>query len=198
MADVALSTLMPRLVPELPKCPQPIITQMLKRITRDFFRRTGVWNEDLTTIASVADQRNYTLVNPYANTVIRQVDSVLVGDETDIDNMAEYLYDYDTRTGILRLDSAIIDSGDDIIVHVTFEPTHTISELPEVLAPIYDESIVIGVLGRLKTQSGKPWYDPQLGQEYHDLYEEEVADALGDEIIGGGSGEITMEVGYAF
>ena len=198
MADVALSTLLPRLIPELPKCPQPIITQMLRRVTRDFFHETGVWNEDLATVASVADQKNYTLVNPYATTDIWQVNSVKVGDETEPEDMRDYLYDYDRRTGVLRLNSAVTEDDEDILFHVTFLPKHTISELPEVLAPLYDEAIVLGVLYRLKMQSGKPWYDPRLGKDYQELYEGEIADAIGDDIIGGDSGEITMEVGYVF
>jgi len=108
------------------------------------------------------------------------------------------IHDYDRRTGILRLESADTDSGDDIIIHVTFQPKHTIATLPEVLAPLYDQAIVLGVLARLKLQSGKPWFDPQLGQYYDELYASEVADAMGDDIIDGDNGEITMEVGYVF
>lgn len=187
---IALSTLYPQLVPELNQCPLPIITQALIQAARDLCRASSIWEEDLTAIASVADQADYTLVSDYAAAVIHQVMQVDVGD------LEEWSYSVDLRTGVLTLDPAPGQAGDDIVATVVYQPLGAITELPDYVMSRYGQALVYRVLSRLKSRRNSPWVDMDGSRYYDMMYLDEVADALADEIIDGSDGTLTMGVTF--
>ncbi len=133
-------------------CPEPVIKQCLRAAAVKFFKRSGIWEEDLDAIVSVADQDEYTLSTSYAAT-IRRVRWVTVDDiETGIKKVS-------SDGGTLTLLSPPFESDLDIVVSVTFFPKATCAEYPSSLLDKYDGGIIDGCIMELKLQADKPWYD---------------------------------------
>ena len=183
-----LDTLYPQIAPELPQCPTPILYQALQQAARDFCFDTSVWRADLTPIPTVADQATYTLTSDEAEAVIHQVL------KCDVDTSEDWAFTVDRRAGTITLDPIPSETGLDIQLEVVYQPLPTVTALPDFLMERYERALVYRVISRLKVRRRSPWADPDGARYYENMYQDEVADLLMDEIIGTGSGEIVMGV----
>ena len=192
---IALSTLLPSLVIELPGCTTTMITQQLHRFVREFCRETGVWHEDLSAITSVAEQEDYTLTSEYASAVIHRVSSVAVGWLNDNGNLDNDDWSVDLRDATLTIDPAPADDGEDIIPHVVYLPLMANTELPDWVMNEYEDVIIWGLLTQMLNMDGERWANPNRAKWYGEKYRGHLEDLATDEIIQGQVGDLVMSTG---
>lgn len=191
MATTALSTLIPLV--RVRRCPDNLILQELRNANRAFCNDTEIWREDLATITTVADQKEYTLTPAHTNTFIKRVTLVNV-DAAD-------LYEYEwsvSGDNVLTLEAAPIESGLDIIVSVVYVPTEASTTTQDWIADRYGMAIAKGAEARLKEDpisetDPVPWFDRMGADRAQDKYDDGVANAKSELLQGRQSGDVPVE-----
>lgn len=189
MATTALSTLLPLV--QLPRCPQNIVLQALRRALRQFCMDTEVWRDELTQFASVADQADYDLTPEEDDVSIHRV--ILV--ELDEEELSEAYWSY-APDGTLTIDPKPTTAGT-LDVSVVYMPLLDCAEAADWLVSRWGEAIAAKAAGDLKIdpQSATdpvPWHDPTGAALMFSRYNDGVADAKKSLLVGGRSGEVAV------
>lgn len=137
-------------------CPEAMIYQSIRDTTNEFFKETEIWRSTIE-VTAVADQTDYSLVNPYSYADFHRVVSVAVDDLFIEENEWSF-----SNSGVLTLETAI-DAGKTIEVEVVYIPKHT--KVPSVLSDKWGMVIAHGAIFRQKSNQGSlsrpnAWYDP--------------------------------------
>ena len=194
---IALSTLLPRIITDLPGITTPMAQRGLQIIAREFCQRTGVWHEKLTAFPSVKDQKKYTLTSEYATALIHRVEEVVVEPDTD-DEYQIYSdsYSVDLRESQLILDPAIARDGDSIQPRVVYLPLFSNTELPDFVMNMYEQYIIYGVLAMYQKDLEQTWGNREEARANALKYKDGIDEVLADEIFAGEIGDIVAQVDH--
>jgi hypothetical protein len=147
--DGNLYTLISSIVPFVGGCPQPIMKIHLREAAVDFFRRTGLWQEDLAAIDSVEDQEDYDLDHDNDADILRA--RAVTVDETP------WAYAVDTITDTVRLTPAPNEALLPIVASVTFAPRESNDTYPDALLSRWRMALVSGTKAALYGLAGMPY-----------------------------------------
>lgn len=144
----------------------PIAKQKLREAARDFMQVTGIWEEDLATITSVADTKIYTLSTTF-DAIIRRVMKVeLDGEEITFTEVS-------TDGLTLTLTSETSEAGKDIDVLAELWPKESLTQLPPRLIDRWGNGIAYGAIMLIKAP-GSAWRDDSGFLYYQNKYLDEV------------------------
>jgi hypothetical protein len=180
MATTALSTLIPLV--RVRKCPDNLVLQELRNAHREFCDRTEIWEEDLTTIDSVADQAEYALTSVHAGAYIKRVTLVTV-DDADLYE-AQWSVSNDNT---LTLEAVPTEDDLEIVVKVIYLPSESLADGQDWIVERFGLPIAKGAEARLKedpisNESPVPWFD-QIGATVADgKFMDGVASAKADKM----------------
>lgn len=176
----------------MPKCPHlsvDIARHELRQACIRFCRKSGWDRRVLTSFNTVVGTPSYTLTPP-TDTVISEIVSVKLDDETDLSPMRldEIPADAETETAEPERYAAsanatnlqLIYAPDAVYavdVTVVVEPTRTATAISDNLAQRYGEDIACGALESLLLYPKKPWTDPNSAAYYKSRFDEAVLDA---------------------
>lgn len=165
-----VADILPRLLPEVPGCPDNYATLVLRDAVRDTLRFTEVWTKELTAINLVASTATYNL-NPAVTAVaatepeiLRIVSAKVSGTEV---NPAGYklvgitgspYFALTFNTGYIP--TAAVTSG--LVVTVALAPNATSESTPVFeLNKIY-EAVIALASSRLLAETGKKYSNPSM------------------------------------
>lgn len=185
MATVDVNTLLPHVSPFIGRCPPNTQLYALRQAARQFLIDTEMLEETLADIASVADQKEYTLTSEYVSMGFKRVVAVYYHqDGAEYDKTGEVLpcdYSYDGNI-TLTMDPAPEQTDYDIQVTVIYEPTMSCVLYPDYIISRYGINIAAGALSFLRSDpidpnEPAPWYSPEGARMAKDRYDDGVGDA---------------------
>jgi hypothetical protein len=136
-------------------CPESLIYQSIRDATSEFFKETEIWRSTIE-VTTVADQTDYTLVNPYSYSDFLRIVSVSIDDQKLEEDEWEF-----SNVGVLTLETAI-DADKTISIEAVYLPKDT--QIPSVLSDKWGMAIAHGAIFRQKANQGSvtnphSWYD---------------------------------------
>lgn len=200
--SIELNTLYPELRVELPGVPEPLLVAAVKRITRQFFRKSEAWRYDLDNVL------NWTTALPFpaivagtdipTDTHIVRIDKVRYG-PTDANRTVEFIprdeldrinANWATETGstpkawthvaagaalIIPIASANVSAS--LHIRAVIAPDPVLSSIPDFLFYEFEEFIKSGVLSQLMKIPGKDWSNTSLATFYDKKYQSGIKEA---------------------
>ncbi len=153
----------------------PYLRQTLRKSALEFIMESGIWEEELASIVSVADQTTYTMVFSH-DAFIHEVVKVRIDDDSDGDDQIRWnIEEVDVTGTIIRLIPVIGDAGKDINITVRFVPKETNTQLPSHILDRWGHAIVYLSVASMKEQ--QPWRDPNGAAYWNSLYREALGKA---------------------
>lgn len=191
MPTVPLSSFLPRIMPQVPSCPEPLVESMVRESAITFCERTRFWRQDLAPMNVVANQADYTLSLP-ADTALVQPLRVLVEDvplEPKTPAMLDVeVAEWQTMTGRpfcyylkdMRRTLTLVYTPDQPIanglrVSVALKPSQTASTVEQAFLEEAWEHVAAGALAILYAMPLKPWTNTRKADEQRALFERAIA-----------------------
>ena len=180
------------LMPELPGVYQAVVLQELDRTLRDYFRRTGAWQERLVPSTSFAVGQVRVDLNeelerfsaPYkvANVYAVWDDKTELPQQALVRSLKE-----DTRSSqrrwhcpqrsVVEFSGTAWSVAKDLEYQVALYPAERGVAYPQWIWDDHSEAIRYGVLGRMMSQSRKPYSNPVDGRTFTNAYFSEINSA---------------------
>lgn len=171
-----LSTVLDRVHDELPGVPEPVALRALSDSTKEFCKRTHIWQQDLSAVRTRAERTEFDLptdpgvmivallevrlatgelVPPYAGELTRLL-------TTPISSSAKPLgFVQRTPSKIEMVNATDTALALTITAALTLVQGQTDVELPQDLLDEYAEALGAGAKMRLVKQKGTPWFAPE-------------------------------------
>lgn len=188
MATANVNTLLNQVSPFVGRCPENLQLWALRTAARQFFLDTELLEETLADIATVDEQKEYTLTSEYALMNFKRVVTVYVHEDDaetteDVDKTGELRPDqwkYDGNT-TLTLDPAPVIDDYDIQVTVIYEPQMDCVLYPDYILNRWGQHISYYALYALRKDpidpnEPAPWYSPEGSQQALQMYRQGVGD----------------------
>lgn len=186
--STAITSWLPRIQPQVPGCPNPVIKKYLIDVLRDFCEETQLWeNNQLTAISLVADQADYALSSLSGDIVAidsAEIDEVPIRPITlfELNSQIQNWRHTTTRRPLSYLQTASSTNitlvytpsealTDGLVVWVSLKPLETATTVEDFLWDEYRDAIANGTVGMLKMVDGMPWSDMQSGMIKYATYE---------------------------
>lgn len=186
--STAITSWLPRIQPQVPGCPNPVIKKYLIDVLRDFCEETQLWeNNELTAISLVADQADYALSSLSGDIVAidsAEIDEVPIKPITlfELNSQFHNWRHTTTRRPLNYLQTASSSNitlvytpsealTDGLVVWVSLKPLETATTVEDFLWKEYRDAIANGTVGMLKMVDGMPWSDMQSGMIKYATYE---------------------------
>ena len=182
MANVNVNTLLPQVSPFVGRCPENMQLWALRTAARQFLLDTELLEETLADIATVEDQKEYTLTSEYTNMNFKRVVTVYVHEDdadttADVDKTGELLpsdWSFDGNT-TLTLDPAPVIDDYDIQVTVVYEPQMDCVLYPDWIVNRWGQHMAYGALATLRNDpidpnEPAPWYSPEGAERALEKY----------------------------
>lgn len=185
MSTVAWETLHPLITPDVPGCPLEIVNRELAITASDFFSRTHLWRETLTSQSTVIDQSNYDVTEC---AVIESVQWVLV-DNRELVHAEERLIDPERLTLKGRPTHFWVDKETEIRLYpipdvvfsldarIVLKPARNAKGIPSFAYEKWADAFVSGALYRIARTPGKEWTNPDQAALHKNIYEQAVTNA---------------------
>lgn len=164
--------MLPYVLPSLNGCTEDLAIRHLRLAARDFFERTGVWEETLPEVSTTDDTTVYPLPVTDGAELARLLDVSVDGEPVDElvtpSQGAKYLRDepdcsaawvIEQRDLGLYMPDPVADVA--IVVQAVLRPTLAATEVPDAYADQHIEVIVHGALARLLALPRVPWQSVQ-------------------------------------
>ena len=193
MATVGFDYFLPEAAPWLPGCPNPVITHALRSAAIDFCRRSLAWVVDPAAVLTVADQQEYDIALPVAETEFVMPRRVFVGGAEvfplDANNSADIAvpvadlgsgtvtrFDVNGDNQLVLIPAPAADDIE-IVTKIAVCPARDGTVMDAVLASIYYEVIASGAIARLAAEENKPWSSPSSAVRRGNMFEAGVTAA---------------------
>lgn len=198
--SVPISTLLPGVLPQVPGCPRPLAEQAVLHSAAEFCAASHLWSEELAPLDVSAETATYAFAPP-AKALVAMVLSVTCfgrrlapateewlddawpgWNETASAKPSHYLL---PSAGRVRLAPTPTEDGAGALrVVAALVPSDTATELTEVVAQNFGETVVHGALARLLATPGKLWSNPELSVHHGRRFSHGLARARGQRIKG--------------
>lgn len=146
--------------------------QTLRKIARDFCKRSEIWRETLEDIETEDGETEYAITMPdnYDTDILRVLVATFNGAVLD-----PSLYTF-------RQDNVFIFDNDpageyDLSLQVVFKPRETCYQYPDWLLYRHGDAIADGAVGMLRSMAARPWFNPTEAAVYLDRYTRAIGDA---------------------
>ena len=167
-----LSDLYKYVMPQLPRCPEPLVLEIVRDIAIDFCHETQLWQVDLDSQNIVQDEDTYELDGEQpSNTEIDAVVKVEV-DDNEQNPETQYTVSKDLEVVFETAPGQDITAGLD--VRVALKPSLSATTVDTQLFKDWYRTWAFGVMGTLMVMPGKAWSNPALGTEYLAKYRDGV------------------------
>jgi hypothetical protein len=185
-----LDQLYPQLLSRLAGgCPEGHLLAALQRASVRFFREAMCWRQDLPAVDGVADQKAYTLDNPWRAEImrilyvgVRTADEITEDADDKGTEVDQTEYEFFPQTNKIKFDNAPFAEAvtDGLLVNALLVPTPFSSELPEWLMSRYHEGIVAGAAQDILSQPGTERYNPDAAKVEGNTFKTLVSTAFVD------------------
>lgn len=155
---VALDSLLPALLFDLPQVPEVLALDRLRDSARTFCELTHYWQEDVT-VTPVDGTTAYTLTLP-DGLAVAEVRQALQGGEP-----VEFGMD---GRDIIALED--LPGTGAVTVTAAIKPAHDGTVLYEAIAEEYRDAVASGARAKLLMIIGKPWSQPELAAAHWDMF----------------------------
>lgn len=185
-----LNSLYPYVMPELPKCPAPLIDREIIAVLSDWCQKTQCWTYDVDAMYIRAGNADYDLDG--WPTAMATIDAILSAklDDTELEPITDFTR---PENAIIRLVSVPTESrANALAVTVSLKPCRTATQTDRDLFDEYFQHWANGVMGRLMMMEGKTWSNPQLGMLKSSLYETAKCNVKGHVMRGKLNGQLLM------
>lgn len=177
MANVPFSTLYDQLLPYLPAVERPLLDLQIRKVARDFYKRTTILRETFTfdTVAGVSD---YALTPTYG-----EVSAIMAAwYATNIQPLPVATEDRrplsaqgQPRSWFAQVPNIITiyptpDAVYPMTVNAAVRPSNLTTDLPEEITNQYMEELSAGVLAAMFGMPGKPWTQSQSAKDAGRMY----------------------------
>ncbi len=178
MADVAFRVLYDHILPWLPMAETPIVDLHIRRVLREFYRRTTLWRQTFTFNTTTA--RSY-LLTPSAGVVLsilkvsvdgRPISVLPEADRPSEAEIAEQEAGTSTAWYALYSNTLALNPSPVAGIPVSVEAALTLSldnavqSFAEETYNEYCEHIAAGVIGEMMLMPGKPWTQEKAAGQY--------------------------------
>lgn len=177
----AIASLNNRLMPDLPGCPPPLITQATLDVMRDFCIQTECWQEQLTQTLT-ASTLAYTLAPTNTDADIMRIRWVkirsLAADLVeDLEETDPAYYEFNGVATLTLFDDiepqSTVLTG--LVTKVVLAPKIDSTAWDTGLMNRYSHAIVNGVKARLMDNDKEAWGNPRRAQHFGKMWERDVA-----------------------
>lgn len=185
MSTVYWETLHPLITPDLPGCPLEVINRELGAVAEDFFSRTQLWRENITTQNTVIDQALYDITDcaviesvlwaKVDNINITHTDERLVNPE-DLARTGQPTDFWIVQETQIRL-FPIPDTVLPLTVRVVLKPSRTARGIPKFVYQRWVDAFVSGAIYRIARTPNKEWTNTEQAAMHKGLYEQAVTNA---------------------
>jgi len=169
------ASLVPFVAPYVRSCPTPVAAQTLCGAAWDWCLATESWRETLSTLLTVEDQAEYTLVLPidtaanpdvpYPATIIR----LLSCTENDYAQRVTL-----TDRGVLTFSYPPTTDDREIVCKVALQPTPNNALFPDWFVQRWQRGIIARALELLYGMAEKPWTSPAGAAEQRMIFVQEA------------------------
>jgi hypothetical protein len=199
MAVNGFSDLLPFMLPELPGCTTPMITQALQRGLRQFCIDTEAWYENTIKKSLVADQSDYILYPTWDADIVR-IKELRINDATNIatgnDGVAqsESMYEF-VPPYTIRLDDAITPSEavtNGLEVDLRILPSINATTVDPAFLTLWSEPIIGWAMWYLMSMERKKWSSPNRSAFYGLQYQKGRSKAKSEKVRLGRGGSFSL------
>lgn len=190
LVQVNLLDFVPRVLNEVPQCPELVALTAVLDTCIDFCDHTNFWQYDLDPITAVKGVAEYELDDIPTKTILASIVSMTYDGTPVYPRTQEWLDDNEPnwraktatapnwffvpQIGKVQLVPYPNATKVDVVrVRVALKPSRSSTQVYDRLYEDYLDDIVNGALGRLLSQLSKPWSDAALSEHYRGLYEQE-------------------------
>lgn len=184
MGNTDFTTMYDQVMPELPKCPAPLIDKHMRNTWIRFCHETQAWTYDLTAINirdGVQEYRLDGLQPSYA-----QIDTVIkvILEDVPIEPGTGYtMANRERAIWLVSEPTADVTAG--LEVQVALRPTRTSTYIDTRLYEDWEEQVAKGVMAVLMKMPGKAWSDKTQGNQYDREFRDTIAKARIQQTRGG-------------
>lgn len=184
-----VSELLPRLMPRVVGCPEPMALQALVDSAIEFCERSLVIRHTLDGFATIPEVAEYDLDAPYQQRVARvisvtcdgltltAVPPTAPGELVQLGLPNTYSTRYDGTTTVLEL-RPTPDSVKTIVVQVAASPTTSATALEDELVGRWFDALLAGATSRLMVTPNQPFSNFELAAMYSNMYRGEIGRAI--------------------
>lgn len=194
MATVALTTLLPEVLPYVTDCPQLLATNAIRNAAIEFCERTRLWTYTPAAISLVASTSAYTPTLPSETVLVeilqahydeRQLPAKspdeltrLYRGENWVTKEAEPLYHFREAPSQIRLVPIPNTSEADALeLRVALAPSRAGTLIDSEIAERFTEVIAIGARARLHGLAGQPFFNPAEAAREERKFKSLITDA---------------------
>jgi len=172
---VELEAFFPDIEPELSRCPTPVIENRIRDAIIESCERAHIWRWEHPPIPLIANQQNYTLTPPTADTLIHSILGLWINGRSVSDGSCEQTHEsiVSPRSGYSISDRGqvrlatipnrdTLPNEDGLQPLVSIKPSRTTLEVSEVLVRDYYQLIVTGTLSKALMMINRPWTNMEL------------------------------------
>lgn len=199
MANTDFSKLVPQIHPECHECPEILIINEIRNITREFCERSTYWRQDLAALSIVTDETSsgsgeYDLTIPTGAQIVSVINPIVHSNQPVSRRTREWLdehySDWRTATGeqsrwyrmsnptriklIPRPTSVVANA---LHVSMALKPSPAATNMPEFVYNEWYEVISCGVLAKLLSMENETWYKPARAVMKQKMYLLGIEDA---------------------
>jgi len=184
----ALTSFYDDVLPHVPGCPQALALIEIRKACIEFFRRTWIWQVNLTPIDVVVGQHTYAYSAgaPPVDTVVADVIQAWHNDfeifartpdelamvynnwQTQKGNPLFYVAPDDRDIRIVPIPALAFTAG--LKLFVSLKPSNSASGIDDILFQEYHERIADGAIGKIMLIPKKPYTDLQTGASRWKLF----------------------------
>ena len=182
-------SLLPEIIPMVDGCPDTLIENTIRASAIEFCERSGVYQQELDPISTVANIYEYDLEAPSQTSVHKvlwvtfegkDIEPISTGlleqrkpkwRDTDHYGEPEY-YVQQSSSSIWLVPVPNVTTASSTVIRAQLKPTHTSTACDEQIMDEYRDAIINGTLFRLLRMPGRDWSDMGGAQLYGALFSE--------------------------
>jgi hypothetical protein len=189
MADIAYSTLTPRIQGEVPDCPDFFIESRIQEVAMEFFKESKAWRIDLDPAAVIKNASTYELEVPSKTavaevlTILHLTDTLTPKTEAQLQQLEP---EWRTKSGTPKYFTQlspdtftiapipIATTAKAMSIRIAVYPTIAATRIDSHIFNDNYSALISGTLAKILLMTGKSWSDPNMGAVYAQTYNQEL------------------------
>lgn len=168
------SDLYSRILPHVPGCPEPMVEDALRNVTRQFCRDTHAWHEELHKVYLVKGIARYEMELPEGTEVLSLASAV---QRKTPERDGTPVWPTINVFGLLYFDPIPDPDDGPIEIRAVLQPSKAAEGAPDRIGLDYDTALIGGTVAQLQAIPNKDWSNPQMVAYHMASYDNGVAEA---------------------